>query len=145
MNGEPELLHSFEPWFVARYQPRLARVARENLARVGFETWYPTIIELRPMPLNRLTANKRRHRFSFLREVRRPRFVGYILIRTLPDCIWDVNRIDELSGCGSIVRFGETPAKIQDFDVEIMRVAEATGQFDVLTYGGPPGRYRVNH
>jgi hypothetical protein len=138
------LLHSLAPWFLARHQPNLVRVACASLTRVGFEAWYPTIVELRPLPLRKIAPTKRHRAAFFLREVRRPRFVGYILIRMLPHCQWDVNRINELSGCGSIVRFAGTPAKIQDFDVEIMRIAEATGQFDTVTYAGPPGRYRIS-
>jgi hypothetical protein len=137
-------LHSLAPWFLARYQPSLERTARENLTVAGYENWYPSFVDFRPMPLRKIPPKKRHLAQWFVQEVRRPRFVGYILIRPLPWCPCDVNRLFDLTGCGSIVAIGGVPAKIQDFDVELMRLAEARGKFD--TYSGAAfGRYRISH
>lgn len=138
-----ETVHSLDPWFVARYLPRLERTARQILGSVGFENWYPTVIAFKPMPLRKISPAKRHLAQWFIREQRKPRFQGYILVRPLPWCRHDINRLCELSGCGSIVTFAGKPARVQDFDVEIMRIAEATGLFDEITYAGPPGRYRI--
>src|SRR5262245_4168871 len=129
-------LHSIDPWFLARYQPALERAARENLCRVGFENWYPSIVDVRSVPLRKIPPKKRHLAPRMLQQIRRPRFVGYILIRPLPWCRWDVNRLFDLTGCGNVVSNGEHPAKIQDFDVELMRLAEARGKFDTFAAVG---------
>jgi len=136
-----DVVHSIAPWFLARYQPALERTARENLCRVGFENWYPTIIDLRAVPLRKIPPKKRHLAQRMVQEIRRPRFVGYILIRPLPWCRWDINRLFDLTGCGGIVSNGEHPAKIEDFDVELMRIAEARGVFD--TFVGVAPRFRI--
>ena len=134
-------VHSIEPWFLARYQPALERTARENLCRVGFENWYPSIVDVRAVPLRKIPPKKRHLAARMLQEIRRPRFVGYILIRPLPWCRWDINRLFDLTGCGSIVVSAGHPAKIEDFDVEIMRLCEARGVFD--TFVGVAPRFRI--
>lgn len=135
------VLHSIAPWFLARYQPSLERTARENLSRVGFENWYPTILDMRALPLRKIPPKKRHLAPRFIQEVRRPRFVGYILIRPLPICRFDINRLFDLTGCGSVVSCGEHAARIEDFDVELMRLAEARGTFD--TFIGAASQYRT--
>ena len=137
------IIHSIAPWFLARYQPNLERTARNSLARAGFECWYPTYLDIRPMPLRKISASKRRLGHLFVQEIRRPRFVGYILVRPLPWCRQDLNRLFELPGCGAVVTLGGKAAKVEDFDAELMRLAEARGVFDVHTGVGRRGRYRV--
>jgi hypothetical protein len=137
------IIHSIAPWFLARYQPNLERTARNSLARAGFEVWFPTFVDIRPTPLRKISPSKRRLAHLFMDEVRRPRFPGYLLIRPLPWCIHDPNRVRELSGCGGIVTLGGKVAKVEDFDVEIMRIAEAAGTFDTYAGIGKRGRYRV--
>ena len=137
-------VHSIEPWFVARYQPARERAARENLCRVGFENWYPTIVDVRMMPLRKISPKKRHLAARMVQEIRRPRFVGYILIRPLPWCRWDINRLFDLTGCGSLVVSAGHPAKIEDFDVEIMRLCEARGVFDTVAAVRPSFRIRID-
>lgn len=134
-------VHSLAPWFLARCQPGLERAARDNLCFVGYENWYPTIIDVRRAPLRKIPPKKRHLASRMVQEIRRPRFVGYILIRPLPWCRWDVNRLPDLRGCGKLVSIGDHPAKIEDFDVELMRLAEARGQFDI--YATIRSRFRI--
>lgn len=124
------ILHSLDPWLLARHQPSLERTAVKSLWRVGFECWFPTYRQLRPTPLRYVPPNKRHQAAWYLREVRCARFPGYLLIRPLPFCEWDVNRLADLRGCGSIVSVNGRTAKIQDYEVELMRIAEANGLFD---------------
>jgi len=137
------IIHSIAPWFLARYQPNLERTARDSLARAGFECWYPTYLDIRPTPLRKISPGKRRQAHLFVQEVRRPRFVGYILVRPLPWCPHDLNRLFELHGCGGIVSLGGKVARVEDYDVEIMRLAEARGTFDTVVGVGSRGRYKV--
>jgi hypothetical protein len=138
------LIHSLAPWFLARHQPNLVRIACASLTRAGFEAWYPTYVDVRPTPLRKLSPGKRHLAHLFLQEVRRPRFVGYVFVRPLPWCTHDPNRLFELHGCGGIVSLGGKVAKIEDYDVEIMRIAEAQGTFDTVIGVGRGGRYRVS-
>jgi hypothetical protein len=138
------IIHSIAPWFLARYQPNLERTARNSLARAGFECWYPTYLDIRPTPLRKISPSKRRLAHLFVQQIRRPRFVGYILARPLPWCRHDLNRLFELPGCGAVVTLGGKAAKVEDFDVEIMRVAEVRGTFDTWVGVGPKGRFRVS-
>lgn len=138
------LLHSIDPWFLARHQPNLERTARNSLARAGFECWFPSYLDIRPTPLRKISPSKRRLAHLFVTEVRRARFPGYLLIRPLPWCQHDPNRLCELHGCGGIVSLGGKVAKIEDFDVELMRLHEAKGTFDTYAGGGARGRYRIS-
>src|SRR5262245_59836390 len=80
------ILRSFDPWFIARHRPNAERTALTSLARTGFEAWFPTYLDIRPTPLRKLTASKRRLAHLHVTEIRRPRFPGYLLVRPLPVC-----------------------------------------------------------
>lgn len=125
------ILHSLEPWLIARHEPNRERTAAVSLAQAGFECWFPTYLEVRPLPLRKVPPRKRHLAAYFLREIRCARFPGYLFVRPLPFCRYDLNRLVELRGCGGVVTLGGKAAKIQDFDVELMRLAEAQGKFDV--------------
>jgi hypothetical protein len=88
-------------------------------------------------------SGKAAPRTSVRQEIRRPRFVGYVFVRPLPWCPHDPNRLFELHGCSDIVTLGGKAARVEDFDIEIMRIAEARGTFDTVVGGGARGRYRV--
>src|SRR5262245_24318212 len=137
------IIHSIAPWFLARYQPNLERTARDSLARAGFECWYPTYLDVRPLPLRKISPSKRRLAHLFVQEIRRPRFVGYILVRPLPWCRQDLNRLFDLPGCGALVHVAGATARVPDYDVELLRLAEANGKFDVHAGVGRHGRYKV--
>jgi hypothetical protein len=138
----PDAVYSLANWFLARYRPALERSALDNLARARFEAWFPTILDVRPAPL-RLISPKRRHlSHRFVQYVRRPRFLGYILIRPLDGCRQDLNRLFELTGLGGIVAIGGVLARFEDWEVELMRLAEERGEFDRQIPHA--GRYRIS-
>lgn len=77
----------------------------------------------------------------FIRETKKARFPGYILIRRVDDN-FDVNRLFDLKGCGAIVTIAGCIAKIPDYEVEIMRRAEYEGIYDAHVVQSP-GRYKL--
>lgn len=137
-----ELVYSMDPWFLARYEPQLEKTAIDSLNREGFECWYPTYRDVRPLPLRLIPPKKRDQAHLYMRETRKPRFVGYILIRRKFGN-FDVNRLFDLKGCGSVVTVGGCIAKIRDYDVELMRLAESDGRFDHQMTRGSAKPYRL--
>jgi transcription antitermination factor NusG len=133
-------LHSHAPWWIARYQQNLENTAFHHLRRAGFEHWTPTFKNVRQMPLSKVPPKKRKHAKSFLQQVRKKRFPGYVFIRRAFGS-FDINRLFDLRGCGSVVTVSGSAALVKDFDVELMRVAEADGTFDVYQFNSMPMAY----
>lgn len=131
-----------DPWWIMRVQPNAYASAANSLKREGFESYGPTYKVLGPMPLRMIPPKKRHQSGLYKREVRKRRFEGYLFIRRMFGR-FDVNRLFDLDGCGSIVKDGERNAIVFDYEVELMRLAEVDGTFDevqVETYRG----YKVN-
>lgn len=122
-------VYSMAPWWLGRYQPRMEKTAMDSLNREGFECWYPSYRAFRQTPLRHIPPKKRHMASQFITETRNARFPGYMLIRRVFGC-FDVNRLFDLKGCGGIVKSGGEVAHIQDYDVELMRLAEADKRFD---------------
>lgn len=127
-----------DPWLIMRVQANRYTTASFELKRVGIESYSPTFRVLAPMPL-RMVPPKKRHQASLYKhEVRRRRFDGYMFIRKLFGN-HDLNRTFDLEGCGALVRTVGSIALVPDFDVELMRLAEANGLHDevvIETYRG---------
>ena len=135
-------VYSLDPWLLARYLPQLEKTALNSLNREGLIGWYPTYKDVRPTPLSRIPPKKRDQADKYMDEVRKALFPGYILIKRIFGC-FDINRLFDLEGCGSIVTVGGCVAHIPDFDVEIMRLAEAYGSFDRFSARGSTKPYRL--
>jgi hypothetical protein len=130
MAARPEgRVYSMDPWWLARYLPQLEKTAMNSLNREGFECWYPTYRWFKQTPLRYIPPKKRHMASQFITETRLPRFPGYLLIRRVFGD-FDVNRLFDLEGCGSIVKSAGYVAYIEDYEVELMRLAEASGAFD---------------
>lgn len=118
-----------DPWLIAYSRPRQEHIAKTSLEREGFECWYPLrkIVSTRPL---RTISSKTRHRrrFECVEKVE-PVLRGYLFIRRLFGW-FDLGRIYELSGCGGLCKFGQEDATVQDFHVELLRLAEADGRFN---------------
>lgn len=134
-------VYSMDPWWLARYQPRMEKTAMDSLNRAGFECWYPIYRAFRQTALRHIPPKKRRMAAQFITETRNARFPGYILIRRVFGCS-DVNRLFDLKGCGGIVKTAGDVAKIEDYDVELMRLAEADRRFDSYELYSH-GRFRI--
>jgi hypothetical protein len=132
-------IHSLDPWWIARYQPQRKNTAISSLTREGFECWYPTYRSFQQMPLRKIPPKKRHMARQFMVEKRSERMPGYLFIRRATGR-YDVNRLFDLQGCGSVVTNSGVPARVADHDIEIMRLAESDGTFDELQ---DHSRYRI--
>lgn len=136
-------IHSLDPWWIARYMQQLERTAMHSLIRSGFECYTPTYKNVRQLPLRKIPPKQRRNAARFIEQVRKKRFPGYMLIRQVSGH-FDINRLFDLHGCGGIVSVSGKPALIANHDVELMRLAETDGKFDVYHVRGLAiGLYKV--
>lgn len=138
IEGELREDYAIDPWWIMRVQPNMYRTATASLLREGFECYAPTYRVLSRAPLREIPPKKRHQAHLFKRETRKRRFEGYMFIRRMFGC-YDVNRLFDLQGCGSIVMNASSPALVYDYEIELMRLVEADGTFDevqVETYRG---------
>lgn len=133
-------VHSLKPWWIARYNQQLERTALHHLLREGFECFSPTYRDVRQQPLRKVPPKKRKNAAMFLVQVRKKRFPGYVFIRRAFGH-FDINRLFDLRGCGSIVTVSGQAALVADYDIELMRLAETDGRFDVYQLRGMPLAY----
>lgn len=134
----PREEYAKDPWWIVRVEPNAYATAENSLQREGFEFYTPTFKVLRPMPLRLIPPKKRHQSNLYKQEVRRRRFDGYAFVRRMFGT-YDVNRLFDLDGCGAIVKAGDRYAVVYDYEIELMRSAEATGlmdQVEVETYRG---------
>lgn len=130
MSEDGAELNCFDPWWIARAKTNANRLARESLEREGFEVWYPQGRMLTAMPNWRLSPKRRNQKSRpVLREDVRLPYGDYIFIRRLFGC-YSLLRLFDLNGVGGICMFGETFAKVEDFEIEMLRLAEYDGRFD---------------
>lgn len=100
--------------------------------REGFEAYYPKARHITTPPLRTLTASKRRKAHLFAREVERPAYGSYIFLRRFR-ADYSLARLYELPGVGGVCVLGECALVVADFEIELIRVAEAKGIFDCHT------------
>jgi hypothetical protein len=136
------VVNCLDPWLIAYSQPRAQRVAKRALEHQGFECWYPLRKVVTTRPLRTLSSKTRHRRRRELVEKIEPVFGPYLFIRPLradSDC----GRIREFNGCGGMCHFGGRVAVLNDYEIELIRLAEANGKFNIYheTVRGP---YRVS-
>lgn len=131
---EPVLrLHSFERWQIVRSKPNGEALAKASLMREGFEVYYgerQKIITV-PVPAQKISSKTRYRRRSEVREIVRvlPVYPGYLFVRRM----WggfDLHQAFELPGVIGLCCFGEIPATVEDYTIEMLRLNEARGRFD---------------
>lgn len=129
---EPLRLHSFERWQIVRAKPNAEAVAKASLMREGFEVYYGERRRVMtvPIPANRISSKARHRRRSETREVVKtyPIYPGYQFVRRLFG-EYDLSQCFELPGVIGLCCVGDRPATVEDYTVELLRLAEARGQF----------------
>lgn len=122
--------HSIAPWILLRCVGGMEKSGTEWLERNGFEAWYPKGKIIKTVPLRHLPS-KTRHKRANQQVVERERsaYPGYILTRWMFG-EFDLNRVYELPGIIGVCCFGDQVATVPDYEVEIVRVQEARGEFD---------------
>lgn len=134
VQAEPVLrLHSFERWNIIRCQPNMEAKAKESLLRVGFESYYGERQKILTVniPASKISSKTRYRRRSEVRDIVRilPVYPGYIFARRLYGG-FDLWQSFELPGVIGLCCFGLTPATVEDYVIEGLRLSEARGKFD---------------
>lgn len=97
-------------WYLIQTKPRQETIARDNLARQGYETYLP----LAPV-------RRRRRERSYLEPG--PMFPRYLFI-LLSEGIDDWGPIRSTLGVASLVRFGQTVARVPDKLIATLKTRE---------------------
>ena len=129
MSVDPLEIHCFDPWWIARVKPNSHRAAKEALAREGFEVYYPQGRLLTMMPHRFIGPKKRKQKQVVLREGVRTPYGDYIFLRRLFGH-YSLLRLFDLNGMYGVCLMGERFALIEDFEIEMFRLAEFDGKFD---------------
>lgn len=143
MSGAPELLApDHGDWQIAYSFPRQQHIAARSLGREGFQCWYPLRKVVTRRPLASISSKARHRRRHETVERIEPVYGCYLFIRRPPGCNYDLGRVHELTGVVALCRFGERPASIRDFEIQLIRLAEAHGKFNIYS-AHIPGPYRL--
>ena len=122
-------LHCFDPWWIARCKPKSHHCAKEALTREGFEVWFPQGRLLSKMPDRYVGPKRRKQKQLVLREEVRTPYGDYLFLRRLFGS-FSLMRLFDLNGLYGICLTGETPATLNDYEIEMLRLAEYDGKFD---------------
>jgi len=130
-----------DAWLLVYSHPHAQHIARASLEREGFEVFYP----LRKVVMRRPSASlpsktRHRRRFEIIERIE-PVLGCYLMLRRLCG-VFDLGRLRELHGVGGLCHIGKTVATIRDYEVELLRLAEAHGRFNIY-HASVPGTYRV--
>jgi transcription antitermination factor NusG len=132
-----------DPWFIVRAiriaqrqsfseKPGPMDIWREGLGRLGCETYYPLIRELRRVPRQKLSRKRRASNFASMGSCVMPFLPGYLFVRG--------ERADALQRIPCISDYvrttGKKPARISDELIEKMRVREEEGAISGATPAG---------
>lgn len=135
MREEPPVLrlHSFERWHILRAKPNSEATAKASLMREGFEVYYGEMQKVLAVqvPAQKISSKTRYRRRSEVREIVRihPIYPGYLFVRRMFGG-FDLRQSFELPGVIGLCCFGETPAMVEDYTIEMLRLNEAKGRFD---------------
>jgi hypothetical protein len=128
-------------WWVGYSLPNAQHLAKRSLEREGFEVYYPIRKVVTRKPASSLPSKTRhRRRFEMIERIE-PVFGCYLMLRRLWGS-FDLGELRTLGGVGGVCRVGNTPARIRDYEVELLRLAEHRGQFNIF-HISVPGAYRV--
>ena len=105
-------------WYLIHSKPQQENLARENLERQGYETYLP------------LALFRRRRRGRAYSEPG-PMFPRYLFIH-LGAGVDDWGPIRSTLGVSTLVRFGQTPARVPDDLIQVLRNKEDVDGIQVL-------------
>jgi transcriptional antiterminator RfaH len=120
-------------WYLVYCKPRQERVARENLARQGYETYLPVMRDVR----------RRRGRRVILVAPMFPRYLFIHLSRKTDN--WAPIR--STLGVVSLVKFGRAAARVPDELLDLLRSREDAQGVQILPVEQyrPGSRVRITH
>lgn len=125
-------------WHVVSITQRSDAHAVEWLTRAGFETYYPQLRDMRPVPLRKRSPRQRKAVFTPMEPVVIPLFPRYVFVRFDPaQPGWQA--AFARAGAAGLLCHGGQPAAIADADLARFRDAEIDGAVP----GGIPTRFVV--
>jgi transcriptional antiterminator NusG len=113
-------------WYIVQCVGRSDIYVKEWLGKLKFETYYPLVREMRPVPKNRLSPSRRKAEMRIMRPQLVPFFPRYVLVR------FDI----QTQGWREIFKFvnvagmhcaGDLPAPISDGLIDGLRTREVDG------------------
>jgi transcription antitermination factor NusG len=119
--------HSGDPrWYLVQCVHKSDPYVREWLGKLNFESYYPMVKEMRPVPKRKLTASQRKAEMRIMRPQVVPFFPRYIFVR------FDIGRsgwrdIFGFAGIAGIHCNGDSPAPIADVLIAGLRANEIDG------------------
>lgn len=128
------------PWLIVRSM----RMAGDRMSAwlsgvqsLGFETYYPMIRELRPVPRRKLSHHQRVSNVSIMRPAVVPFLPSTIFVRPAVERPGDLPRHPGVIG---FVCVGRDPAQISEVLIERLRARERAGEGGAIP-GGTPVEY----
>ena len=115
-------------WFMARRVRGTDAYALSILARYGVPSYYPKIVELRPMPLRKLSHAQRSQGINIQRPIQAPMFPGYMLVQI--EGVDGLPHICNEAGLGGFACEGDQLVRIRPLELARMRSQENGGLID---------------
>lgn len=115
-------------WFMARRVRGTDAYALSILARYGVPSYYPKLVELRPIPLRHLSHTQRNAGIQIQRPVLAPMFPGYVLVQI--EGVRALASICNEAGLGGFACENERLVRIRPPDLARMRSQENGGLID---------------
>ena len=126
-------------WHVVSITQRSDAHAIEWLTRAGFETYYPQLRDMRPVPMRRRSQRQRKAVFTPMEPIVIPLFPRYVFVRFDPLRQPGWHAAFAQAGAGGLLCHGRQPAAIADADLARFRDAEIEGAVP----GATPTRFVV--
>ncbi len=115
-------------WFMARRIRGTDAYALSILARYGVPSYYPKLVELRPMPQRQLSHAQRSSGIHIQRPVQAPMFPGYVLVQI--EGVQSLASICNEAGLGGFACEGDCLVRIRPHELARMRSQENGGLID---------------
>lgn len=112
----------------------------DNLGTLGFETYYPMIREMRPVPRKRLSRAQRDSGVILMRPKVVPFLPSLVFVREIPNLPSPVRSLCDHPGVIGFIGFGAEPARISDVLIEGLRERERAGEGGAIP-GATPVQY----
>lgn len=113
-------------WFIVRAVGKSDQQALDGLKRHGIETYYPQVVQMRPMPRREMSAGQRKSGIPIMKPRLGPLFPRYIFAKFgMARQSWrDVFR---LTGVGGMLCCGDMPVQIREVLIEKIKMRENDG------------------
>ena len=126
-------------WHVVSITQRSDAHAVEWLTRGGFETYYPQLRDMRPVPQRRRSPRQRKAVFTPMEPVVIPLFPRYVFVRFDPLAQPGWHAAFTRAGAAGLLCHGRQPAVIADADLALWRNLEIDGAIP----GATPTRFVI--